>query len=141
MSTNLQRDRTRAAWFFLAPALLLLVAFFLLPTLAGLLLSLTDFDLYAIGDPGTARFVGLANYRHLLQDATFWKAVGNTLQFVLLGGPLSLPVSLGAALLLERQAGADARRVPHHLFRAGGDDAGLGGASSGATSTIRATGC
>ena len=101
MSTKLQRDRTRAAWIFLAPALLLLLVFFLLPTVAGLLLSLTDFDLYAIGDPGTARFVGLANYRHLLQDATFWKAVGNTLQFVLLGGPLSLLVSLAAALLLN----------------------------------------
>jgi multiple sugar transport system permease protein len=101
VSTNLQRDRTRAAWLFLAPALTLLAVFFVLPVAAGLLLSLTDFDIYAIGSPDTARFVGLDNYARLLQDATFWKAVGNTLQFVLVGGPLSVMVSLGAALLLN----------------------------------------
>jgi len=75
--------------------------FFVLPVGAGLLLSLTDFDVYAIASPGAMRFVGLANYAHLLRDATFWHAVGNTLQFVLIGGPLSLAVSLGAAMLVN----------------------------------------
>lgn len=101
MSTGLTRQKTRAAWLFLTPAMLLIAVFFVLPVGAGLLLSLTDFDLYAIASPGTARFVGLDNYRHLLGDATFWRAVGNTLQFVLVGGPLSVCVSLGAALLLN----------------------------------------
>ena len=101
MSSALSRRKSRAAWWFLAPALILLVLFFFVPVVAGLLLSLTDFDIYAVGDPGTARFVGLSNYAHLLQDGTFWRAAANTLQFVLLGGVLSLAVSLGAALLLN----------------------------------------
>lgn len=104
MSTGLQQKKTRAAWFFLAPALLLLAVFFVLPVGAGLLLSLTDFDLYAVADPSSARFVGIQNYQHLLSDGTFWRAVGNTLYFVLVGGPLSLAVSLAAALLLNEKA-------------------------------------
>lgn len=101
MSNPLVRRRTRAAWAFLAPAMILLLLFFLVPVGAGLLLSLTDFDIYAVGSPGVARFVGLENYRRLLGDGTFWMALGNTLKFVFLGGPLSIGVSLAAALLLN----------------------------------------
>jgi multiple sugar transport system permease protein len=101
MSNPLIRKRTRAAWLFLAPAILLIIVFFVVPVGAGLLLSLTDFDIYAIGSLGAARFVGLDNYLRLLRDDTFWNALGNTLKFVLIGGPLSVAVSLGAALLLN----------------------------------------
>ena len=79
----------------------MIAVFFVLPVGAGLLLSLTDFDIYAIGSPGVARFVGLDNYLRLMRDGTFWTAVTNTLKFVLIGGPLSIAVSLGAALLLN----------------------------------------
>ena len=68
---SLERRKARAAWWFLAPALILLAVFFVVPVGAGLLLSLTDFDVYAIGSPRTARFVGLSNYAHLLHDNTF----------------------------------------------------------------------
>ncbi len=91
----------RAAFWFLLPALALIGVLFLLPALGALALSFTDFDLYALADPRNARFVGFANYRHLLTDAVFWKALGNTFYFVLLGGPLSVAVSLGAALLVN----------------------------------------
>ncbi len=101
MSNPLTLRRTRAAWMFLAPAIILLVLFFLVPVGAGLLMSLTDFDLYAIGSLSVARFVGLENYQRLLHDETFWTAVWNTMKFVFIGGPLSIGVSLGAALLLN----------------------------------------
>jgi multiple sugar transport system permease protein len=91
----------RAAFWFLLPALALIGVLFLLPALGALFLSFTDFDLYALADPRNARFVGLGNYRHLLSDRIFWKALGNTFYFVLLGGPLSVAVSLGAALLVN----------------------------------------
>ncbi|MBA4378007.1 MAG: sugar ABC transporter permease [Gemmatimonas sp.] len=91
----------RAALWFLAPALLLLLVFFFLPVVAGLLLGLTDFDIYAIGSPGNARFVGLENYARLLTNDVFWRSLGNTLFFVALGGPLSVAVSLGAAMLVD----------------------------------------
>ena len=90
-----------AAWGFVAPALLVIAVFFLLPVLAGFALSVTDFDLYALADIGNLRFVGLDNYLHLLRSAPFWQALGNTLYFVVVGVPLSIGVSLGAALLLN----------------------------------------
>lgn len=91
----------RAAWWFLAPALLVLGIFFLLPVVAALGLSLTDYDLYALADIRHLRFVALGNYWNLLHQPTFWSALGHTLYFVVVGVPLSLMVSLGAALLLH----------------------------------------
>ncbi|MGC8731052.1 MAG: carbohydrate ABC transporter permease [Halothiobacillaceae bacterium] len=93
--------RWSPAFWFLAPALGLIAVFFALPILAALLLSFTDFDIYAIGDPSALRWVGLANYRQLLDHALFWTALSNTLYFVLLGGPLSVALSLAAALLVN----------------------------------------
>jgi multiple sugar transport system permease protein len=98
------RRETRAARLFLAPALGLIAVFFVLPVLAGLLLSFTDFDIYAIGDPSTARLVGFANYQAVLANPLFWKALGNTLYFVVVAGPLSVLVSLAAALLVHARA-------------------------------------
>ncbi|MGM3151165.1 hypothetical protein ACS22U_25790, partial [Escherichia coli] len=46
------------------------------------------------------RFVGLGNYVELLQTPMFWKSLWNTTYFVLIGVPLSIGVSLGAAMLL-----------------------------------------
>jgi multiple sugar transport system permease protein len=91
----------RAAWTFVAPALLVIGAFFLVPVLAALLLSLTDFDLYALADLRNLRFVGLGNYIDVLRTPLFWKSLGNTFYFVLVGVPLSIALSLGAALLLD----------------------------------------
>jgi multiple sugar transport system permease protein len=87
--------------WFLAPAMVVLIVFFFLPILASLFLSATDFDEYALADSGNARWVGLANYSHLLSDSLFWKSLVNTLYFVCVGGPLTVVVSLGAALLVS----------------------------------------
>ena len=92
---------SRVAWWFVGPALLVIAVFFVLPVLAGLAMSLTDFDIYALADLRNLRIVGLRNYAELLQRPLFWKALGNTLYFVVVGVPLSLAVSLGAALLLD----------------------------------------
>ena len=91
----------RAGWIFAAPALIVLALFFFLPVLAALVMSLTDFDLYALSDYDNLRFVGLRNYGQLLSEPLFWKALGNTLYFVVLGVPVSIGVSLGAALLVN----------------------------------------
>lgn len=91
----------RAALIFLAPGLLVIGLFFLLPIGASLLLSLTDFDIYALGDVGNARVVGLRNFARLLADPLFWTSMRNTFYFVFVGGPLTLAVALGAALLLH----------------------------------------
>ena len=90
-----------AGWLFAAPALIVLGVFFGLPVFSALLLSLTDFDLYALADSDHLRFVGLGNYLDLLRTPMFWKALGNTSYFVVVGVPLSIAVSLGAAMLLN----------------------------------------
>ncbi|MEO5566304.1 MAG: sugar ABC transporter permease [Luteimonas sp.] len=94
-----------AGWIFAAPALGVISLFFVLPVLAAFALSLTDFDIYALADLHNLRFVGLDNYLGLMHNALFWKALGNTLYFVGVGAPLSMLLSLGAALLLHSKLG------------------------------------
>jgi multiple sugar transport system permease protein len=106
------KSEARAAALFLAPALAVLLLFFFLPVVAGFLLSLTDFDLYALGDLHNLRFVAFHNFAAVLKSGIFWTALGNTLYFSFVGGPLTVAVSLGAALLVNAKA---ARFKP--LFR------------------------
>lgn len=95
------RRQERAGWAFVTPGLVLIAVFFALPVVVGLILSFTDFDLYAIGDPSTVRFVAFGNYIQVLQNPEFWHALRNTFFFVVVGGPLSVAASLGAAMLLN----------------------------------------
>ncbi len=91
----------RAAVLLIGPGLAVITLFFLLPIAASLLLSLTDFDIYAIGSLRNLRWIGLANYGRLVRDPLFWISLRNTFYFVLVGGPLTLAVALGAALLIH----------------------------------------
>jgi multiple sugar transport system permease protein len=88
------------AYWFVAPALSVIAVFFFLPVAASVLLSLTDFDIYAVASRANLRFVGHENYVRLLHDPLFWVALRNTVYFVLVAGPLSIAASLGAALLV-----------------------------------------
>ncbi len=91
----------RAAWLLLAPGLATISILFLVPIGAAFLLSLTDFDIYTLGDFANMRFIGLRNYAALLRDPLLWKAMRNTALFLFVGGPLTLGVALAAALLLN----------------------------------------
>lgn len=104
MSAERSSPRLSPAFWFLAPALSLILVFFLVPLAGALVLSFTDFDIYGLADPGQVRWVGLANYRQLLADARVWRAFANTGYFAVLGGVLSVLVSLAAALLLNHAA-------------------------------------
>jgi multiple sugar transport system permease protein len=106
---------SRAAKVFLAPALIILGVFFLLPAASAFLLSLTDFDLYAIADWRNLRFVGLANYGRLLADPLFWKSLRITIVFALVGGSLTLAVALAAALAVNSRL-AKAQRLLRTIF-------------------------
>lgn len=95
------RPEAKAGLLFLTPAIALITLFFLIPVVGGFLLSLTDFDIYSLGDTANTRVVGLANYAAMLKNPLFWTALQNTLYFSLVGGPLTIGVALGAALLLN----------------------------------------
>ncbi len=105
-------SRRFAGWWFVAPALLVIGVFFFIPVLAALVMSLTDFDLYSLKDLGNLRFVGVDNYVRLLHEPLFWKSLGNTFYFVVLGVPLSIATSLGAALLVNSKVARF-----RHVFR------------------------
>lgn len=93
--------RQLAGWVFAAPALIVIAVFFLGPVIAGLVLSFTDFDLYALADLRNLRMAGFDNYIHVLTLPLFWQSLRNTLYFVIVGVPLSIMLSLGCAVLLQ----------------------------------------
>lgn len=82
-----------AAFLFLLPLLVLVVGLIAYPVSRAIWLSLTD---KLVGYP--ERFVGLRNYRYLLDDDTFHEVVRNTLVFT--GGSLALKVLTGLAMAL-----------------------------------------
>jgi multiple sugar transport system permease protein len=84
-----------------APALTAIGLFFLLPALASLVLSFTDFDIYALANFNNLRFIGLDNYQRLVTNPMFWQAMGNTMWFVVFGVPMVVIASLAAALLVN----------------------------------------
>jgi multiple sugar transport system permease protein len=101
MTRRTARAEARAGWSMTAPALIAIGLFFVVPAVASLLLSFTDFDIYALADLRNLRFVGLGNYADLIGNPLFWKAMANTVWFVVLGVPLIVALSLAAALLVN----------------------------------------
>ncbi|WP_317153348.1 carbohydrate ABC transporter permease [Sphingopyxis indica] len=101
MNAERRAEEARAGWAMTGPALAAILIFFLIPALASLLLSFTDFDIYALGDIANLRFVGLENYARLVENPLFWNAMGNSLLFVAIGTPLVALLSLCAAILVH----------------------------------------
>jgi multiple sugar transport system permease protein len=85
----------------LAPALLLMLAFLVVPFVMSAWLSLTNERL--IPRPTPARFVGLQNFERLIEDETFWQALWNVARFTLMVLPLQCGLALGLALLLNQR--------------------------------------
>lgn len=94
-------NEAKAALGLLAPAMTLIILFFVIPVIGALVLSVTDFDIYSVGDAANTRFVGMRNYSTLANNPLFWRALTNTLYFSFVGGPLTIVVALAAALLLN----------------------------------------
>ncbi len=90
--------RNVAGWLFVAPALAVFAVFILYSALYSLALSFYEWDGF---HPEWGDFVGLQNYVALGRDEVFWKAVGNSLVFVLVRTPLEVGLGLVFALLLN----------------------------------------
>lgn len=98
---NINREQSRMALLFLSPALISIFVFFFIPVIAAFLISFTDFDIYSLGDYSNITFIGFKNYIRLFNDELFWVSLKNTFLFVTMAGPLSIAVSLSAAILLN----------------------------------------
>ncbi len=92
--------QARTGLAFVLPVLIGTALVLVVPTLGALLLSATDFDIYALADLRNLRFVGVANYIELARTPLFWRAVANTLVFTTLGVPAAIGLSLATAMLL-----------------------------------------
>ncbi len=96
--THPLRHEARWAWVFILPALFIIGVFSLLPTVGSFAISFTSWDLL-----GTPQWVGLHNYRALLEDPLFYKVVSNTLWFVVLYVVLDMVIALGLAVALNQK--------------------------------------
>jgi ABC-type sugar transport system permease subunit len=90
---------TSLAYTLLLPALIVLGMFSFYPVFRAFQISLLDTDLIS----PVSTFVGLDNYKELLKDPLFWKAVKNTLIYIAGTVPVGIVLSLGVAMLLNQK--------------------------------------
>lgn len=93
----------RTAWLFTLPVLAIILLVFLLPTVLAFALSVTDYSIYALADRANLNFVGFGNFVDLFRTPLFWRALGNTGLFAVLGVPMAIGMSLAVALLLHER--------------------------------------
>ncbi|MGW4996475.1 carbohydrate ABC transporter permease [Streptomyces hydrogenans] len=90
------RRRRRAGLLMVAPALLHAALWIGLPVVASVALAFTSYDVLT-----APRFVGLDNFRDMLEDDVFRKAVVNTLVYTFFTVPVGMALGLLAALALN----------------------------------------
>lgn len=88
-------------YLFIAPTIILLVLFYIIPIFIALAISFTDIDLAGLANFDRVDFVGLQNYIALFSDEMFHKSILNTIFYVVLGVPSVVGLSLGVAILLN----------------------------------------
>lgn len=93
---NLRRKLT--PYVFLAPAILLIGTFVLLPMISALIMSFTEYNMI-----DEARFVGTFQYKKLLSDAFFWNALFNSLLYLLVVVPILTIAPIFLAVLVNRK--------------------------------------
>ena len=90
------RRRDRGSYWFISPYLLFFSVFVAYPLVFSIVLVFHRWDIVT-----PMEWVGLKNFERLVQDPLFFKAVGNTLIFLLLHIPLQIMVALAFAVLLN----------------------------------------
>jgi len=98
----LRRNEVRAAWGFSLPALLLLTAFLIVPFVLAFVMAFTDQRLIPNPRLPTA-FVGLRNFRRILEDPTFQRALLNNFSFAAFVVPVQSALALGMAMLVNQR--------------------------------------
>lgn len=89
-------------YLFIAPTLIILFTFSIMPIIIAFIISFTNMDLKGLVDFSNIQFTGINNYIKLLQDGLFLKATFNTLFYVIVGVPLVIILSLLVAILLDQ---------------------------------------
>ncbi len=97
-SRRLGRTHGRAAAWLVAPAVVLMATFVLIPIALTFGLAFTNAKLIS---PEPASFVGIDNFTRLFQDPVFFKSLRNTILFAVFVVPLQAGLALGLALLIN----------------------------------------
>jgi multiple sugar transport system permease protein len=84
---------------FLLPALQITLSLVIFPTIFGLAVAFTQWDIGGISGPV---FNGLQNFRYMATDERFWNALGNNFEYVLVAVPFQYVVAFIVALLLNQ---------------------------------------
>lgn len=92
-------------YLFIAPTIIILFLFSIVPIVIALGISFTDMNLKGLADYSNIKMVGFSNYIGLFQDDLFLKAAGNTLFYVVVGVPLVIIFSMLIAILLNYGTG------------------------------------
>ncbi len=92
-----------APYFFILPSVVLFMIFLFSPIFLSFIMSMTNWDITCLNNTSNISFIGISNYIKLFHDPLFWKALGNTFIFVLVGAPISIMLSLLAAIALNSQ--------------------------------------
>lgn len=95
-----KRDERVAAYIFVAPAVILLIAFLVVPMIYTVYFS--GFK-YQIMRPDAMKFIGLENYQKLFSDKNFWLALKNTVYFTVIVVPCQCALALALALLVSKK--------------------------------------
>jgi multiple sugar transport system permease protein len=103
-SPRLRHYRPVTPYLFVAPFVILLLAFLVFPAIFGVWISLHNWDFMLPGKP----WVGLQNYLDLFDSASvifhpFWNGMKNTFLFVLISVPFLVSIPLLLSLLLNRK--------------------------------------
>lgn len=99
MRKDILKNKTH--WFFITPALLILLTFSIFPVLIAVVVSFTDMNLRGLINLNEVQFIGFENYIALFEHTQFIQAFWNTVFYVALGIPLVVMISMGVALLLD----------------------------------------
>ena len=88
-------------YVFLLPAVAMLVAFRIVPAVAGLTESMYINNLSRV--EGARHFVGLANFARILRDPVFWRSLKATMLFSAVVNPVQVVVALALAVLANQR--------------------------------------
>jgi multiple sugar transport system permease protein len=92
------RKKKVLPYLLVSPYLLFVLVFVVFPVLFCFFLTFNKWNIIS-----PMHFIGFANYARLLHDRLFWKAILNTLKFLLVHIPLQLIISLSLAQLLNQK--------------------------------------
>ena len=98
MKEKVVGKQDRMGRLFVSPPVILFLVFTLLPMIMAIGLSFTRYDI--INPP---RFVGLDNFKKMMNDEFFWISMKNTCVYTLMYVPAGLLLSLGAAMFLNAE--------------------------------------